>query len=191
MSMFRKWWVAFFFACAGSSAFPVQVEGVEFAQRVAVAEQELVLNGAGVRASALIKPYVMAMYLSENSSTAAAAIEAAGAKRLQLRMLVPAGSRDFHRALVRGMHKNSTADELSVLQGRMAQFEQMIQAIGVVRAGDVIDMDFVPVSGTTLSVNGQPRGGVIGGKDFFSALMKIFVGDVVSDEPLKKALLGR
>jgi hypothetical protein len=39
-------------------------------------------------------------------------------------------------------------------------------------------------------VNGQPRGAVIAGEEFFTAVLRIWIGDKPVEASLKKGLLG-
>jgi hypothetical protein len=54
----------------------------------------------------------------------------------------------------------------------------------------VIHLDFVPGTGTRVIVNGQPRGSVIPGDDFFTSVLRIWIGDKPADADLKKGLIG-
>ena len=56
------------------------------------------------------------------------------------------------------------------------------------KKGDVILIDFLPESGTVVSVNGAARGKPIPGEDFYRALLRIWLGDKPVDGDLKKAL---
>jgi Chalcone isomerase-like len=59
-----------------------------------------------------------------------------------------------------------------------------------VKKKDVLTIDWIPASGTVLSLNGSARGAAIPGEDFYAALLRIFIGDKVSDAELKAGLLG-
>ena len=106
-------------------------------------------------------------------------------------MLRKADPDDFIEALVEGIEDNSSKAELAQLNVRVRQLEQNIIAIGSVVAGDNINFDFVSGIGTTLSINGAKKGTVIGGADFYNAVLKIFIGQQPVDDRLKAGLLGR
>ncbi len=166
------------------------LEGQNFEERVSVADSELRLNGLGLRAVAILKAYLVALYLSERASTEQAVLSNPGAKRLEIRMLREASAIDFTRALLSGIRKNATADELDGLQERVNRLERTIHAIGTVRKGDRITLDFDPQRGMLLALNGQTRGEPIAGLDFYAAILRIFVGRRPVDEALKRGLLG-
>ena len=54
-----------------------------------------------------------------------------------------------------------------------------------------ITLDFLPRSGTQISVDGAERGKPIPGEDFYAALLRIWLGDKPVDASLKKAMLGQ
>ena len=179
---------------AGLLAVPLagaaSLEGQQFPDRITLAESELKLNGLGLRAVAIIRAYVVGLYLSERASTEQAVVAAPGPKRIEIRMLREASAKDFTRALVRGIRKNAAPEELNRLQERIRQMEDAINMIGTVREGDRITLDLDPARGMLLGLNGQSRAEPIAGVDFYAALLRIFVGADPVDQRLKKALLG-
>ncbi|MDP1535229.1 MAG: chalcone isomerase family protein, partial [Rubrivivax sp.] len=74
-----------------------------------------------------------------------------------------------------------------------AQIEALnatLKAVGEAKKGDLIHIEFVPDTGTRITVNGQPRGAAIAGEDFYTAVLRIWLGDKPADGGLKKGLLG-
>ena len=182
--------------CAGLAsqtvpAMAAQYQGFVFEDTIRLGDTDLRLNGLGMRAVLFIKGYAAGLYLSQKADTPEAVYKAPGAKRVQLRMMRDAKAADFHRSLVSGMRKNATPDELARLQDRLVQLEEAIDAVGAVKQGDTINLDFVPARGLTLSVNGQVRGKPVAGADFFNTLLEIFVGERPVDANLKRGLLGQ
>ncbi len=64
-------------------------------------------------------------------------------------------------------------------------------AMGKVRAKDVVDLDFEPGRGLVMYVNATLRAGPIPGEDFYAALLRSFVGEHVYDDKMRAGLLGR
>lgn len=176
-------------ACATPTQ-ALQLEGRTLAERQPLGGATLELNGAGVRAVAWLKGYVAGLYLTRKCRTAAEAIAAPGPKRLQLHMLQDVGADEFAKAFDRGVRRHADEAELARLQTRVAAFDRLVRSIGQVRKGDVVDLDYLPATGTTMTLNGRPLGAPIAGGDFHGALLKVFVGDKVSDTALRAALLG-
>lgn len=167
-----------------------EMEGQRYDERITLAGDELQLNGLGMRAVAWIKGYVAGLYVTQKSSDPAALLAAPGAKRIALRMLREADTQVFVDALHAGLQKNHSAEQMKQFESRMQAFDEAIRAIGAVRPGDAVNLDYLPGKGLQMSLNGQPRGRAIPGKDFYEGVMKIFIGDNPVDKRMKKGLLG-
>lgn len=174
-----------------STAIPAAtIEGQRFDDRIRLADADLTLNGVGLRAVAWFKGYAAGLYLPQKASTRAAVIAQKGPKRIQLKMMVDVGSEEFRKAWDKGMTRNHSAAEYEPMRERIARFSATIAAIGKLKKGDVIDLDFLPGKGLQLSLNGKPRGEPLPGEDLYAGLLKIFVGNVPVDARLKAGLLG-
>lgn len=57
-------------------------------------------------------------------------------------------------------------------------------------SGESFTVDYPPGTGTTILINGKPAGEPIKEAEFFSALMKVWLGPKPADGTLKEALLG-
>lgn len=171
------------------AAEPVVVEGVRLPQRLRLADTELRLNGAGVRAVAWFKGYVAALYLAERARSAAQAVGQSGPKRLQLQPLVDVPAAEFVKALDRGLRRNTPDEAMPALRPAADELGRRIAALGSVRKGDVIDLDWVPAQGMLLQVNGTLRGSPLPEPALYAALLRAFLGDKPYDAALKAALL--
>lgn len=161
-----------------------------FPDRLRLGGSELVLNGVGVRAVAWLKGYAAGLYLSEKASAPAQVLTAKGPKRIQMKMLVDVEAKEFVKAFDKGIARNHTPAEQEALRERGQQFNRSVMALGALKPGDVIDLDFVPPRGFVLSVNGVARGAAIPGEDFYAGLLRIFIGERPVDVQLKAGLLG-
>lgn len=169
----------------------VQIAGASFDRRARVAGSELLLNGVGVRAVAWFTGYAAGLYLPSRTPSAAQAVALEGPKRLQMRMLYEVPAAEFVKAFRKGVERNVPASELPRLAQRADRFAAMVAAVGKVRKGDVVDLDFEPGRGTLFSLNGTLRGEPIEGNDFYAALLRSFIGDHPYDPKLKAGLLGQ
>lgn len=167
----------------------MEVAGVRVDDSIRVGAGELVLNGAGVRSKLFLKVYVGALYAERRSPSAAPLLDAAGPRRMQLHFLRNLDAETFLKALDDGMQANHTAAELAELQPQNAQLAALMKAIGKVREGDTVAIDFT-AEGVAIALNGEARGKVAGAP-FAKALLKVWLGDNPSDASLKKALLGQ
>lgn len=172
------------------TAKPVKVEGLVFAGEANVGGAPLVLNGVGLRAVAWVKGYAAGLYLAKRAANTTAVLATPGAKRLDIRMLLDVSMEEFSKSLHRGIGRNTAPADVAKMKDRIAKFDTLLDGIGKVKKKDVLTIDWVPASGTVLSLNGKPRGEAIAGEDFYGALLRIFIGDKVSDPELKAGLLG-
>jgi hypothetical protein len=175
-----------------TAASAATVAGQQFDERIRLADADLVLNGVGVRSVAVFKAYAAALYLPQKSKTPAQVLAHGGPRRLQLVMLTKAPSNEFSKAVRGGVQKNSTAAELSLLQPSVEAFCQQVDALGQLKSGDVILVDFSPQGGISLSLNGKTQSvGLAEPAALFRGILRIFVGDKPVDERLKAGILGQ
>lgn len=172
-------------------AHAIEAGGVNFADQTRVGSSDLVANGAGLRKKLFIKVYAMALYLPGKQGDADAAIAARGAKRISIQLLRDLSAQQFVDALNEGVAENHSATELAALKERLKQFSDAMLGVGEAKSGSVVQLDWLPETGTRLTVNGQQRGRDIAGEDFYGALLKIWLGRKPVQDDLKSALLGR
>ena len=77
------------------------------------------------------------------------------------------------------------------LKDRLKQFSDTLLAAGEPKTGTSVVIDWLPESGTRLTINGQVKGKDIAGEDFYRALLKIWLGNKPVQDDLKQALLGK
>ena len=153
-------------------------------QTVTVADQTLALNGIGLRKKGPFKVYQGALYLSNKTQSAAEAISQDGPKRVELLMLRNVGKKKMVGAIVDGFKAN-TAD-MSTIQ---ADVDQFVELMGDAKKRQTIVFEYVPGTGTSISQGGELKG-TIAGDAFFTALLKVWLGDKPADARLKAGLLS-
>jgi hypothetical protein len=173
-----------------AAAAQQRIEGQTFDAVARVGGVDLVLNGVGVRAVAWLKGYAAGLYLAAKANTPAQVLATAGAKRLQLRLLQDVPAAEFVKAIDKGFARNTPAAEQPALQERREAFGRQVLAVGKVKKGDVVNLDFVPGRGLLFTLNGHPRGDTIPGEDLYAAVLRIFIGEQPVDARLKSGLLG-
>ena len=85
-----------------------------------------------------------------------------------------------------GFKNNNSNKELVKLKTQIDQFNNLFITV---KKGDVINLDFIPTTGTSVVINGKTRG-LVEGDDFFTTLLKIWLGEEPADSDLKEAMLG-
>ncbi len=189
---FKKTLAAALLACAAALAWAqaLEVEGVKLEASNQVGAARLQLNGAGLRTKVFFKVYVAALYAPQKANNAAQLLAQTGARRVTITMLRKVDAESFAAALNEGLRDNHSEAQFLAMKPKIDALNATLKAVGEVNKGDVIHFEFVPETGTQVTVNGQSRGGAIAGEDFFTAVLRIWLGDKPVDASLKKALLG-
>ena len=171
------------------SAFAAEVSGIKIPDAAKVEGQDLKLNGAGVRTRMFIKVYIGALYLEHKASAAEAVLANKGVKRMALHIMRDLTADVFSNALQDGLKANNSAAELAKIDDKINEFNGILSGVGGVKKGDVVLLDYLPVAGTRVVINGDTKG-TISGEDFFHSLLKVWLGEKPIDADLKTRLLG-
>lgn len=179
-------------ACAALAAWaqPLEVEGVKLEAATQLGAAKLQLNGAGLRTKVFFKVYVAGLYMPQKAASAAQLLAQTGARRVTITMLRNVDAESFASALNDGLRDNHTEAQFAAMKPQIDALNANLKAVGEAKKGDVIHFEFVPDAGTQVTVNGQARGSVIAGEDFFTSVLRIWLGDKPVDGNLKKALIG-
>lgn len=149
--------------------------------------KKLLLNGAGIRSKFIFDIYVGALYLEKKQNSATAIYQLAGNKRIHMHFLYDEISKEkLVKAWNDGFSNNHSNQELISLKNQINQFNSLFTSVN---KGDVIDLNFIPDTGTSIVINGKSVG-TVKGNEFFTAILKIWLGDEPADTDLKDAMLG-
>ena len=185
----KRWLVAalMLLPLAGAAA---EVAGVKVPDTVTVAGQTLRLNGAALRQRVFFRIYVAALYLPAKQTTSAEALASPGARRISMTLVRDITAEQLIEALAGGIRQNHSAAELEKLKPGIEALNRIMTGIGQAKSGSVIDLDYLPGTGTQVALNGAVQGAPVPGEDFYRGLMRIWLGDDPVDAGMKKALLG-
>lgn len=174
-----------------TAACGFESEGVVLPKRLQLgaAGHELVLNGAGVRVRLIFKVYVAALYLPEKTQDAEAILRDDQPMRFVIHMLRDLSAEQINSSINEALHETLTPEERQPLDSRMTRFNAIFSAIGEIREGTRITLDYLPLQGTIVSVNAVERDR-IDGADFRRALLRVWLGERPRDPALRNALLG-
>lgn len=173
---------------AGAAA--LEVAGAKFDDTAHVGNQDLKLNGAGIRYKAIFKVYAAGLYLPDRKSTVPDVLSAPGSRRVQLVMFRDLSSEEFGRAFLAGIHQNIDKAEKAKLVGQLLKFGEIFASIPELKKGDVLATDWIPGMGTVIQLNGKRVTDPIPDLAFYNALLKIWLGDKPVEPKLKQAMLG-
>jgi len=180
-----------FGAAAQNAATSTEVGGVKFENTVQLGNARLQLNGAGVRYKAIFKVYAAGLYLSNKAVTPEAVLAAPGPRLMKIVMLREIDANELGKLFTKGMEQNAPREEFSKSIGGIMQMSEIFSSRKSLKAGDWFGVEWVPGTGTVIVVNGQATGQPIKEPEFYSALMKIWLGKAPADANLKDALLGK
>jgi hypothetical protein len=175
--------------CICAQAQAAEVEGVKLEDSAHVASRDLQFNGAGVRSKLFLDLYIAALYLPEKTTSASAVLGDGGEKRIALHFLRDIGADHLSGALNKAIAANHTPAELAALDAALKEFSAIFNGMAEMKKGDSVTLDYLPGSGTQISVNGVLKG-KIADAAFYAALLKIWLGDKPVQNSLKQKLLG-
>lgn len=183
--------IAAFASCLSAlQAHAVVVSGVTLADTTTVGSEVLRVNGAGMRAVAMFRAYVVALYLPQAASDTGHVLSMEGAKRLHLITLRDLHGTDLGHSMRQSMVANLSEPEQALLGKRLDLLEAAMNALGELPKGAVIELDFQPGVGSSVQVNDKRVLDQVPGADFYRAILTIWLGEHPVGEHLKQALLG-
>jgi hypothetical protein len=182
-------YLALFSALFSTATVARQLDGVTVPDKVTLpgTDAELQLNGMGYRTKFFFKVYVGALYTGKKVGSRDAAQELKGPKRVLMHMVYDEVDREkITNGWNEGFEENNSDEQLKKLQARLTTFNGFFPDL---KAGDVLTFDYIPASGTHVTINGDEKG-VIEGADFYTALLDVWLGEEPADDDLKEAMLN-
>ena len=182
---------AFVLALPLAAAAEVTVAGVTFDDTMNLRSSKLLLNGAGIRYKGPFKVYAAGLYLAKKSGSPEEVLALPGAKRISVTMLRDIDASELGKLFVRGVEDNmpDKASVAKLIPGLM-RMSQIFTEYKNLKAGEQFTVDWIPGTGTIVSVKGVPQGEPFKEPEFFNALLRIWLGPVPADWKLKDSLLG-
>ena len=176
---------------APASTEPTTAAGVKFEPTLDLGGSKLQLNGAGVRYKAVFKVDAAGLYLEKKASTPAEVYALRGPKRISVTMLRDIDSTELGKLFSRGMEDNMDKAAFSKLIPGVLRMSQIFSEHKKLMAGEQFVVDWLPGTGTQVTVKGVPQGEPFKEPEFFNALLGIWLGSQPADWKLKDALLGK
>ena len=105
-------------------------------------------------------------------------------------MLRDVSSEDFGRGFMDGVRNNTDKLERNKFIGQFQRFGDMFATVSELKKGDVLFVDWIPGSGTTLTLNGKLLMEPDPDVGFYNALLRIWLGEKPADSSLRKAMLA-
>ena len=193
MTILKRWALGVCaFILAGSAwSQAVTVADVKYEPTQTLGDTTVQLNGAGVRYKAVFKVYTAGLYLEKKASTPQEVASQRGPKRLSITMLREIDSTELGKLFSRGMEDNMDRAAFSRIVPGVLRMSQIFSDHKKLQAGDQFMIDWIPGTGTVITVKGKVQGEPFKEPEFFNALMGIWLGNLPADFKLKDALLGK
>ncbi|MHB8622057.1 MAG: chalcone isomerase family protein [Sulfuricaulis sp.] len=173
---------------SATAAFGTELAGVTLPETITLGTAPpLVLNGAGIRSKYFFKVYLGALYLPARTHDAEAVLHGHGPVAMHMYILhSEISKKQLVDAWNDRFNANLNATELAQLGPRIERFNDLFRTV---HQGDVIRLDYLPGTGTTVSIDNEKRG-MIEGDDFMHAWLRIWLGQRPADTGLLRELLG-
>ena len=174
------------------SSLPIQakeIAGVNIPESISLSDQstKLVLNGAGIRAKFIFDIYIGSLYLEKKAHTPTEVYNMHGEKRVSMHFLYSEVDKEkLVHGWNEGFENNLSEQEMKKFKSQINQFNNLFVTV---KKGDVINLNFIPTTGTQVVINNKIKG-LVKGDDFYVALLKIWLGEEPADSDLKEAMLG-
>ena len=176
---------------SGSAVAQTTVADVKYKEAASVQGKPLLLNGAGIRYKAVFKVYTAGLYLEKKATTPQDIQALKGPKRMRIVMLREIDSAELGKLFSRGMEDNMDRAAFSKLVPGVVRMSQIFSEHKKLLPGEEFMIDWIPGTGTVLTVKGQVQGEPFKEPEFFNALLGIWLGPQPADWKLKDALLGK
>ena len=193
MTILKRWalGVCAFILAGSALSQAVTVADVKYEPTQTLGDSTVQLNGAGVRYKAVFKVYTAGLYLEKKASTPQEVASQRGPKRLSITMLREIDSTELGKLFSRGMEDNMDRAAFSRIVPGVLRMSQIFSDHKKLQAGDQFMIDWIPGTGTVITVKGKVQGEPFKEPEFFNALMGIWLGNLPADFKLKDALLGK
>ncbi|OGU17801.1 MAG: hypothetical protein A2076_10465 [Geobacteraceae bacterium GWC2_53_11] len=187
MTAFKSLLVAFALVllCAVQSP-ALEVAGVQLDQAVAVRDQQLKLNGYGIRKKFFVKVYIGSLYSAKRLTTAADALKDSGDKVIRMNFLHSKVEKEkIIEAFTEGFTNNSPD-----LAGSPEVKKFLALFSADFKRGDVVDLVLGGDGSVAASHNSKVLGTITSPK-LARAVLAIYLGDKPADDSLKQGMLGK
>src|SRR5262249_12186286 len=138
------WKLLLIVSIGASSAWPMQVGGVQMTDHLKLEGRELVLNGMGVRRATIfgISIYIGGLYLEKPSTDPNQILNSPEFKRVEMHFVRDVAAHRIRNAWEEALDKNAGADRAS-LQPTLVKLQGLI-GDGDIKKGQTVSFNFLP-----------------------------------------------
>ena len=157
-------------------AASVDVDGIQVEDTATVAGTQLTLNGVGTRHKGSLKMYVAALYLEKKTSNTAEVFNQSGPKRLSLTMVRNVEAGELGRLFTHQIIANSDKAIILRLAPQLRRMGEMFAQQKKVLIEDSIMIDWVPGTGTVITIQDKMQIEPFKEPEFYKAMLSIWLG---------------
>jgi hypothetical protein len=110
---------------------------------------------------------------------------------MSITMLREIDANELGKSFTKAFEENAPKAEMSRPTPCLIRMGQVFSDQKKVIAGASFNIDWIPGTGTVISVKGKPQGEAIKEPEFFNAMMRIWLGTKPADWKLKDERLGK
>ncbi len=184
--------ISLLFMCSCALSEAQVIANVEFSTALKANQQHptMTLNGAALRELyLLIETYAGALYLEKTSHSATEIIASEQHKRMIFHVLLnKVSARRLSNALHEALLLNISKQQHQALQGDINTMLSYFS--GNLREGQQAIFHYIPNEGTQVSVAGVVKG-FIPGKNFYDAMLQVWIGKTPVTRGFKNQILGK
>jgi Chalcone isomerase-like len=166
-------------------AWALKIGGKVLPDKMMAGDNELLINGAGLRKKLIIKVYAGALYLQEKCTNPAKIVADDEPMAVKMHFIY---KKVDPQKLIDAWNTGFAKSDVSNLQAEIAQFNAMFK--NDAKKDDIYDIVYVPETGTSLYINGVLIGTVVG-YEFKKALFQIWFSDETELPGLRDSMLGK
>ena len=182
--------VAAWALCLPATCAALDLSGIKVEDSLAIYNNTLVLNGAGLVSNGKAPSYVVQIYAKQKFKNLDELCAIPGPKRLVLTAVKEVDTAPIVKLFNRSVDDVAgRTDRAKLIPGLMG-IGEVFKANRTLKAGEVMLLDWVPISGLVMYIGGKLQGQPYREIELFKAAMGIWMGDAPADSKVKDALLG-
>jgi protein TonB len=145
------------------------------------------LFGISIHQEQLNDIYVGALFASENTTTTNQILDPANSKRMSLKFISSYSSRKMARLWKQRIAMNNAKTDWRPMTKEIVQFAGIFKR--AMQAGDELNIDFAPLSGTSVYLN-RTLFLTIPNIDFYKLLLNVWIGSIPPTKAFKAGITG-
>ncbi len=169
----------------------LDVGGVKVEETLTIYNNTLLLNGAGLVSNGKAPSYVAQIYAKQKFKTLDELFAVPGPKRLVLTAIKEVDTGPIVKMFNRSVDETAGKSDRAKLIPGLMSIGDIFKANRILKPGDVMTLDWVPISGMVIYLGGRMQGQPYREPELFKAAMGVWMGELPADTKVKESLLGQ